>query len=96
MTPQTHIWRKKIYVLGTLNKVLETKSNKNEIFLMGDFNARIRKEEHDQVVCHFGKQERDKNSERLREICNYHNLKISNTFYDHDTRNLRGYRKPEN
>jgi endonuclease/exonuclease/phosphatase family metal-dependent hydrolase len=37
----------------------------NEIFLMGDFNARVGKEEYSQTVGRFGEEEINNNGERL-------------------------------
>jgi endonuclease/exonuclease/phosphatase family metal-dependent hydrolase len=54
-----HPEKEKDAILETLNKVLEMISNKNEIFLMGDFNVRVGKEEYDQVVSWFGEEELD-------------------------------------
>jgi hypothetical protein len=81
---------------ATLNKVLEMKSNKNEIVLMGIFNARVGKEKRDLVVGQFGQKEINNNGKRSRETCKYHNLKISNAFFEHTDINLHGYRKPGN
>jgi hypothetical protein len=46
----------------------------------GDFNARVGKEEDSQIVGRFGEEEN--NGERLKEVSDYHNLKISNTFFN--------------
>jgi exonuclease III len=62
----------------TLKDVLDKISSASEIFLMGDFNARVKKED-DQIVGRFGEEEINNNGERLKEVCDY-NLKISNIF----------------
>jgi hypothetical protein len=75
--------------------VVGTKSNTNEIFLMGDFNTRVGKEKCDQVECLF-REEINNNGERLREICDYYTLEICSTFLNTVTYiNLYGYRKPD-
>jgi hypothetical protein len=51
------------------------------MFLMGDFNARVVKED-SQIVGRFG-EEINNNGERLKEVYDYHNLKINNTFFEH-------------
>jgi hypothetical protein len=61
-------------------KDVEKIPSTNEMFLMGDFNARAGKEEDSQTVGRFGEEEINNNGERLKEICDYNNLKISNTF----------------
>jgi hypothetical protein len=73
--PQICIRRNEKTHSGKNNKALEKKSNKNEISLVGNFNARVGKEERDQAVGRFGKEEVNNNGERLRETCDYRNLK---------------------
>jgi hypothetical protein len=50
---------------------------------MGDFKARVGKEEDSQTVGRYGEEELNNNGERLKEICDYNNLKINNTFFEH-------------
>jgi hypothetical protein len=66
----------------TLKDVLDKISSTSEIFLMGGFNARVGKED-DQIVGRFGEEEINNNVERLKEVCDYYNLKISNIFFEH-------------
>jgi hypothetical protein len=63
----------------TLNGVLDKISNTIETFLTGDFNARLGKKD-SQMVGRFEEEEMRNNGERLKEVHDYHNLKISNTF----------------
>jgi exonuclease III len=65
----------------TLKDVLDKISSTCEIFLMGDFNARVGKKDN-QIVGTFGEEEINNSGERLKEVCDYYNLKISNTFFD--------------
>jgi hypothetical protein len=53
------------------------------MFLMGNFNARVGKEEDSQTVGRYGEEEINDSGERLKEICDYNNQKISNTFFEH-------------
>jgi exonuclease III len=52
----------------TLKDVLDRISSTSEIFLMGDFNKRVGKEEDDQIVGRFVGEEIN-NGERLKEVC---------------------------
>jgi hypothetical protein len=67
--PKIYINRKKGAFWETFNEVLEKISNKSELFLMSDLDARVAKEERDQVVGRFGKEEINSNGRRLREAC---------------------------
>jgi endonuclease/exonuclease/phosphatase family metal-dependent hydrolase len=55
----------------------------NEIFFMDDFNARAGKDEDSQTVGRYGEEEINDNGEILKGICDYNNLRISNTFFEH-------------
>lgn len=66
---------------------------------MGDMNARVGSQLSSEVVGRFGENELNDNGERLIEICEQFDLRITNTFFQHrdihkytwqqDTRNMR-------
>ncbi len=53
------------------------------LFLLGDFNARIGADHNSWPRCigHFGIGKLNENGQRLLELCSYHDLCISNTFF---------------
>ncbi len=53
------------------------------LFLLGDFNARIGADHNSWPHCigHFGIGKLNENGQRLLELCSYHDLCISNTFF---------------
>ncbi|XP_060528331.1 craniofacial development protein 2-like [Cylas formicarius] len=89
----------KITFFETLKEEIEKVKTKQEILIAGDFNGRTGNKAHNKTVGHFGEDTINDNGERLIEICELNDLKITNGFYKHkdihkytwiqETRNLR-------
>ena len=57
---------------------------KNEaLFLLGDFNARVGNDQESWPIClgDFGVDKCNENGQRLLELCSYHHLCVTNTFF---------------
>jgi hypothetical protein len=76
--PQIPTQEKRKQILEKLKDVLDKLSSASEKFLIRDFNARVGKE--DSLVDRTGKKVKN-TEERLREVCDYRNLKINNAFF---------------
>lgn len=82
-----------------LTTLLESIKSRSEIILMGDLNARTGREAGNPVVGQYGEDTVNNNGERLIELCQQHQLRIWNGFFQHRdihkytwtqrTRNLR-------
>lgn len=64
-------------------EIVEQIPIRKEIFLMGDMNARVGKEENSKVIGQHGEAVRNGNGERLIDLCTQMNLQVSNTFFCH-------------
>ena len=54
-----------------------------ELYLLGDFNARVGSDRNSWPSCigHFGVGKLNENGQRLLELCSYHQLCVTNTFF---------------
>lgn len=66
-----------------LSHVLSNTKAHLEIIVAGDLNGRIKGKKGDDVVGGFADEEENDNGERLLELCNQYQLKITNTFFSH-------------
>lgn len=67
-----------------LSQVMESVRNKDQLFLLGDMNARVGRDDTKQtVVGRYGESELNDNGKRLRDLCKGFELKIQNTFFPH-------------
>lgn len=82
-------------VEDAINKI----PNKEILFIMGDFNAKIGSTLHDdhirQVVGKFGLGDRNERGERLIDFCIDNSLTIVNSLFDHHKRRLYTWRSPD-
>lgn len=69
---------------NNLNQVLETIKNRNEIILVGDFNAHVSNKRNDIVVESYRKNEVNNNRQKLLELSHQYSLQIKNGFYKHE------------
>nr|CAH7746043.1 unnamed protein product [Callosobruchus chinensis] len=68
---------------NTLNDVLDTIKDKEDVMLIGDFNGHVGKEDED-IVGRFGEDEdKNDNGNRILEICRERELIIANTKFQH-------------
>jgi hypothetical protein len=67
------------YPEKTKDKFWETL--KDALDKISSTNARVGKED-SQIVGRFGEEEINNNGKRLKGVCDYHNLKRNNTFYE--------------
>lgn len=68
---------------NNLINLLNNTSNRKEIILLGDFNARIGKKLNDPVIGNYGEDTTNNNGNRLITICEAYELKILNGHYQH-------------
>nr|XP_054752426.1 craniofacial development protein 2-like [Lytechinus pictus] len=66
-----------------LDSVIANLPANEHLFLLGDFNARVGADRDSWPKCigHFGIGKLNENGQRLLEVCSYHNLCITNTFF---------------
>lgn len=62
-------------------KTLDTCKSQDEVFIMGDFNARVGSRVGDKVVGPFGESIINENGERLVDLCAAYHLKLCNFFF---------------
>ena len=66
-----------------LDSVIRSIPATEHLYLLGDFNARVGSDHVSWPDCigHFGIGKMNENGQRLLELCLYHNLCITNTFF---------------
>ena len=69
---------------------------KDNLFLLGDFNARVGAAHTSWPRCigHFGVGKLNENGQRLLELCSFHDLAITNTFYPTKPHHRVSWRHP--
>jgi len=82
-----------------LNYIMTDLEDQREYILLGDINARVGSRRDSKIIGRFGDETLNNNGRRLIEVCQQHELKILNGFYQHknihrytwhqDTRGLR-------
>lgn len=68
---------------ATLRETIEKIPRRKELIIMGDMNGRVGIRESCRIVGKHGEAEYNDNGERLIEICEQFDLKITNTFFKH-------------
>ncbi|XP_014787911.1 uncharacterized protein LOC106881903 [Octopus bimaculoides] len=78
------------------NCVIRNIPTNENIYLLGDFNARMRSDHNSWPICvgHFGIGNMNDNGQRLLEFCTYHNLCITNTFFANKPSHKASWRHP--
>lgn len=66
-----------------LNETLREVGNMREIILIGDMNARTGKRIKHQIVGSHGEETHNNNGQRLIDICEQHELRIMNGYFNH-------------
>ncbi|XP_067910435.1 craniofacial development protein 2-like [Heterodontus francisci] len=66
-----------------LHNIISSIPNTEHLFLLGDFNARVGADHDSWLSClgRFGIGRMNENGQRLLELCTYHNLCITNSFF---------------
>ena len=79
-----------------LSEVLTSIPAKDNIFILGDFNARVGADRHAWLTClgQFGMGKVNENGQRLLEFCSDNSLSITNTFYNGNDRHKVSWRHP--
>ena len=79
-----------------LDEKLKTIPTTEEIYLLGDFNARVGAEQDSWPRCigHFGIGKQNENGQRLLELCAFHDLCITNTFFATKPQHKASWRHP--
>jgi len=69
--------------METLQEQIETVKANQELIIAGDLNGRTGKRMNDSTVGPYGEDLTNENGERLIELCEFNNLRITNGFYRH-------------
>lgn len=67
----------------TLRSIIEQIPRNHEIIIGGDLNGRVGKQRHSNVIGRHGEETVNDNGERLINLCDQFDLKITNTFFAH-------------
>ena len=67
-----------------------------ELYLLGDFNARVGADQESWPRCigHFGIGKQNENGQRLLELCSYYDLCITNTFFSTKSHHRASWKHP--
>ena len=79
-----------------LSATISNISNKEQLILLGDFNARVGADQRSWPSClgKFGIGKMNDNGQRLLELCAYHNLCIANSFFKTKPQHKVSWRHP--
>ena len=78
-----------------LQDLLELTSNKDVLFIIGDWNAKVRSQEIPRVTGKFGFGVQNEAGQRLIEFCQENALVIANTRFQQHKRRLYTWTSPE-
>ena len=79
-----------------LDSIVRSVPKKEALFIMGDFNARVgaNSEAWPFVIGRHGVGKMNENGQRLLELCSFHKLAVTNTFFQHKKRHKVSWRHP--
>ena len=77
-----------------LEKAIKEVHSTNILVILGDFNAKVGKSDHQDIMGKFGMGKRNERGERLMNFCEKHNVCITNTFFQHPIRRLYTWKSP--
>ena len=79
-----------------LSSILTNIPNTEQVILLGDFNARVGADSESWPSCigHFGVGKMNENGQRLLELCTYHGLCITNSFFKTKFQHKVSWRHP--
>ena len=80
----------------TLDTMIKSVPAKEALFIGGDFNARVGadREAWPSVMGYHGVGKMNENGQRLLEFCSFHNLAVTNTFFQHKDHHKVTWRHP--
>ena len=78
-----------------LQDVLELTPKRDVLFILGDWNAKVRSQETPGVTGKFGLGIRNEAGQRLIEFCQENTLVIENTLFQHHKRRLYTWTSPD-
>jgi len=81
---------------GQLDSFIKEFSKQEALIVLGDFNARVGRDNDAWPDClgHFGIGRCNENGQRLLELCAYHGLCVTNTFYNTKSHHRVSWRHP--
>lgn len=79
-----------------LDHIIKGISSSEQVYLLGDFNARVGadRESWPSILGHQGIGNMNENGQRLLELCCYHNLCVTNTFFQNKACHKTSWRHP--
>ena len=77
-----------------IQECLKLVKSTDDLIVMGDWNAKVGKEETAHITGKFGLGDRNLRGERLIQFCQEENLIVTNTFYQHHKRRLYTWMSP--
>ena len=78
-----------------IQDLLELTSQKDVLFIIGDWNAKVGSQEIPRVTCKFGLGVQNKAGQRLIEFCQENTLVIANTLFQQHKRRLYTWTSPD-
>ena len=78
-----------------LQDLLELTPRKDVLFIIGDWNAKVRSQETPGVTCKFGLGVQNEAGQRLIEFCQENALVIASTLFQQDKRRLYTWTSPD-
>ena len=78
-----------------LQDLLEPKPQKDVLFIIGDWNAKVGSQETPRVTGKFGLGVQNEAGQRLTEFCQENTLVIANTFFQQHKRRLYTWTSPD-
>ena len=80
----------------TLDGTIRSVPSKEGLYILGDFNARVGADHHAWPISlgHHGVGKLNENGQRLLELCSFHKLAITNTFFENIVRHKVSWRHP--
>lgn len=81
-------------IYNDLDSILDVAKEKENLIVMGDFNAVVGEGAHENIVGKFGLGKRNKRGDRLVQFCKENNLIVSNTYFELPKRRLYTWKMP--
>ena len=79
-------------VYSMLREAIDNTQNRDITIVMGDFNAKIGKQNYNSDICGtYGLGDQNERGANLLEFCSVNNLAVANTLFQHHPRHLYTY-----
>ena len=85
----------KLWFYEDLQDLLELTPKKDVLFILGDWNAKVRSQEISEVIGKSGFGVQNEAGQRLREFCQENALVIANILFQHHKRRLYTWTSPD-